>query len=106
MNNRPAVLFLCQRLPFPPNKGEKITSFNLVRHLGQRFNVHVGTFVDTQEDASEIEGLRPYCASLHVEHIVKPWAVGAGRFTLAGRFAHQFRIVPRSWAEDLCAHGN
>ncbi|MGA8760468.1 MAG: TIGR03087 family PEP-CTERM/XrtA system glycosyltransferase [Stellaceae bacterium] len=73
MNNRPAVLFLCQRLPFPPNKGEKITSFNLVRHLGQRFNVHVGTFVDTQEDASEIEGLRPYCASLHVEHIIKPW---------------------------------
>jgi sugar transferase (PEP-CTERM/EpsH1 system associated) len=74
MTNRPALLFLCQRLPFPPNKGEKITSFNLVRHLGQRFDVHVGTFVDSQEDVPEIEKLRPYCASLHVEHIVKPWA--------------------------------
>lgn len=106
MNNRPAVLFLCQRLPFPPNKGEKITSFNLVRHLGQRFNVHVGTFVDTQEDASEIEGLRPYCASLHVEHIIKPWVWMPATLRWLGWFAHQFRTVPGSGAEDLCAHGN
>src|SRR5882724_6559311 len=74
MNARPALLFLCQRLPFPPNKGEKITSFNIVRHLGQRFDVHIGTFVDTPEDVPEIERLRPYCASLHVERITKPWA--------------------------------
>ena len=74
MRHRPHVLFLCQRLPFPPNKGEKITSFNLVRHLGRRFNVHVGTFVDNREDMSDVDGLRPYCATLHVEHIVKPWA--------------------------------
>jgi sugar transferase (PEP-CTERM/EpsH1 system associated) len=76
MNNRPALLFLSQRLPFPPNKGEKITSFNMIRHLGQRFAVHIGTFVDTQEDVSEIEKLRPYCASLHVGRISKPWAWG------------------------------
>ncbi len=78
MNNsgHPNLLFLCQRLPFPPNKGEKITSFNMVRHLGQRFRVHVGTFVDAQEDLPEIERFRPYCASLHVERIAKPWAWG------------------------------
>jgi sugar transferase (PEP-CTERM/EpsH1 system associated) len=74
MNGRPAILFLCQRLPFPPNKGEKITAFNVLRHLGQRFDVHVGTFIDAAEDSLEIERLRPYCASLHVERIVKPWA--------------------------------
>jgi sugar transferase (PEP-CTERM/EpsH1 system associated) len=74
MNTRPALLFLSQRLPFPPNKGEKITSFNIVRHLGQRFDVHVGSFIDTQEDVPEIERFRPYCASLHVERIAKPWA--------------------------------
>jgi len=74
MDHRPQILFLCQRLPFPPNKGEKITSFNLVRHLGRCCDVHVGTFVDNREDASDIDGLRPYCATLHVERIVKPWA--------------------------------
>lgn len=76
MSSRPAVLFLSQRLPFPPDKGEKIASFNLVRHLGERFAVHVGTFVDAREDVAEIEKLRPYCASLHVGRIVKPWAWG------------------------------
>ena len=70
----PHLLFLCQRLPFPPHKGEKITSFNIVRHLSERFQVHVGTFVDTQEDFAQIEQFRPYCASLHVGRITKPWA--------------------------------
>lgn len=92
MNNRPAVLFLCQRLPFPPNKGEKITSFNLVRHLGQRFDVHVGTFVDTREDVSEIERLRPYCASLHVERIIKPWAWGPAALRWLGGLPLSFAL--------------
>ena len=74
MNGRPALLFLSQRLPYPPNKGEKITSFNIVRHLNKRFAIHIGTFVDTLEDIREIERLRPYCASLHVSRVSKPWA--------------------------------
>lgn len=76
MSNRPALLFLSQRLPFPPDKGEKITSFNMIRHLRERFDVHVGTFVDTQEDIPDIERLRPYCASLYAGRIAKPWAWG------------------------------
>jgi hypothetical protein len=72
--NRRALLFLCQRLPFRPNKGEKISSFNIVRYLGQRFDLHVGTFVDAPEDMVEIDRFRPFCASLHVERITKPWA--------------------------------
>src|SRR5215469_14193707 len=76
MNGRPALLFLSQRLPYPPNKGEKITSFNIVRHLNKRFAIHIGTFIDTQEDVPEIERLRPYCASMHVSRISKPWAWG------------------------------
>jgi sugar transferase (PEP-CTERM/EpsH1 system associated) len=71
---RQAVLFLCQRLPFPPNKGEKISSFNIVRHLGRRFDLHVGTFVDTPQDVAEIERFRPFCTSLYVVRITKPWA--------------------------------
>ena len=92
MNNRPALLFLSQRLPFPPNKGEKITAFNIVRHLGQRFDVHVGTFVDTQEDVPEIEGLRPYCASLHVERIAKPWAWLPAIFRWLGGLPFSFAL--------------
>jgi sugar transferase (PEP-CTERM/EpsH1 system associated) len=84
VSSRPALLFLSQRLPFPPDKGEKITSFNMIRHLGQRFAVHVGTFVDTQADVAQIERLRPYCASLHVGRISKPWAWGPAALRWVG----------------------
>jgi sugar transferase (PEP-CTERM/EpsH1 system associated) len=85
MDGRPSLLFLSQRLPFPPNKGEKIISFNIVRHLGQRFDIHVGSFIDKREDLAEIERFRPYCASLHVTRIDQPWAwVPAGFRWLGG----------------------
>jgi sugar transferase (PEP-CTERM/EpsH1 system associated) len=74
VKTKPNLLFLCQRLPFPPNKGEKITSFNMIRHLAQRFDVHVGSFVDTREDLEEVNGFRPYCASLYTARITKPLA--------------------------------
>jgi polysaccharide biosynthesis protein PslH len=74
MDNRSSLLFISQRLPYPPNKGEKIASFNIIKHLRYRFDVHVVTFVDTPEDVGEIERFRPYCASLFVERITKPWA--------------------------------
>jgi sugar transferase (PEP-CTERM/EpsH1 system associated) len=84
-SHRPALLFLCQRLPYPPSKGEKIAAFNIIRHLSRGFDVHVGTFVDTDEDLVEIERFRPYCAGLHVERIRKPWAWAFASFRwLAG----------------------
>ena len=85
MSRRPALLFLCQRLPYPPNKGEKITTFNMVRHLAGRFDLHVGTFVDTPEDMPAVEEFRPYCTSLHVAEIRKPQAwIPAGLRWLGG----------------------
>jgi len=40
------LLFLAHRIPFPPNKGDKIRSFHLLRHLSKRYAVHLGAFVD------------------------------------------------------------
>ena len=37
-----ALRFLCHRLPFPPNKGDKIRSHALLKHLAERGPVHVG----------------------------------------------------------------
>jgi polysaccharide biosynthesis protein PslH len=108
MNDRPSILFLCQRLPFPPNKGEKITSFNIVRHLGKRFDVHVGSFIDKREDLAEIERFRPYCASLHVARIDRPWAwVSAGVRWLAGlplSFARFRSAGVRAYVREVVTH--
>lgn len=58
------LLFLAHRLPYPPNKGDKIRSFRWLDHLRQRFDVHLGCFVDRPEDMAHIETLRPGLASL------------------------------------------
>jgi sugar transferase (PEP-CTERM/EpsH1 system associated) len=72
--SKPALVFLCQRLPFPPIKGERITSFNLLRHLTRNYRVFVGTFIDDPADRVEVDKLRALVAGLHVDEIAKPWA--------------------------------
>jgi sugar transferase (PEP-CTERM/EpsH1 system associated) len=61
------ILFLVHRIPFPPNKGDKIRSHHLLRHLAGRYRVHLGTFVDMPEDLAHVPELAGLCASHHVE---------------------------------------
>lgn len=58
------LLFLAHRIPFPPNKGDKIRSFNLLRHLSTRYAIHLGAFVDDPDDWQYRDALAPYCASI------------------------------------------
>jgi len=44
------LLFLAHRIPFPPNKGDKIRSWHFLSHLAERYRVHVGAFVDDPFD--------------------------------------------------------
>lgn len=44
------LLFLVHRIPFPPNKGDKIRSWNILAHLASRYNVHIGAFIDDPHD--------------------------------------------------------
>lgn len=44
------LLFLAHRIPYPPNKGDKIRSYHLLKHLCRNFKVHLGAFVDDPED--------------------------------------------------------
>jgi sugar transferase (PEP-CTERM/EpsH1 system associated) len=61
------ILFLVHRIPFPPNKGDKIRSHHLLRHLAERYRVHLGTFVDMPEDLAHVPELAAHCASHRVE---------------------------------------
>jgi len=51
------LLYLVHRIPYPPNKGDKIRSFNLLKHLAQSYKVHVGAFIDDVEDWQYAEAL-------------------------------------------------
>ncbi len=60
------ILYLVHRLPYPPNKGDKVRSYNLLKHLVSRHQVYLGTFIDDPDDEPHIATLRKLCADLHV----------------------------------------
>lgn len=60
------ILYLVHRVPYPPNKGDKVRSYHLLRHLAARHRVFLGTFMDDQDDAQHIGTLGTICAGLHV----------------------------------------
>ncbi|WP_341896522.1 TIGR03087 family PEP-CTERM/XrtA system glycosyltransferase [Sphingobium sp. YR657] len=44
------ILFLCHRIPFPPDRGDKIRSYHLLKRLAEVAPVHVGCFADDDRD--------------------------------------------------------
>ncbi len=67
------LLFLAHRIPYPPNKGDKIRSFNLLKQLGRDYRVHLGAFVDDPADWRYQDELRPYCSELYLKAIDPRW---------------------------------
>lgn len=55
------LLYLTHRMPYPPNKGDKIRSFHLLKYLNQHFRVHLGTFIDDAADWSHVDAVKAYC---------------------------------------------
>ncbi|MDR7295170.1 sugar transferase (PEP-CTERM/EpsH1 system associated) [Pelomonas aquatica] len=63
------VLYLVHRLPYPPNKGDKVRSYHLLKHLAARHEVHLGSFIDDPDDEQHLPRVRELCAGLHVARL-------------------------------------
>ena len=44
------ILFLAHRAPFPPDRGDRIRSYNVLRYLAKRARVHLVAFVDDDSE--------------------------------------------------------
>ena len=101
------LLYLVHRLPYPPNKGDKVRSYHLLKHLVKRHRVFLGTFLDDPDDLQHIERLRGMCAGLHVARIRLPWAKLR---SLAGLVRHEALSVAyyrdrafKNWVQEVVA---
>jgi sugar transferase (PEP-CTERM/EpsH1 system associated) len=63
------LLYLVHRIPFPPDKGDKVRSYHVLKHLLERHQVHLGTFIDDPADEAHVPTLRAMCADLHVARL-------------------------------------
>ena len=59
------LLYLAHRIPYPPNKGDKIRSYHLLKHLAQRYQVHLGTFIDDPDDWQYVDAVKKLCGETH-----------------------------------------
>ena len=57
------ILFLCHRIPFPPDRGDKIRSYHLLQRLAQVAPVHVGCFADDDRDMGFAQDMAQVTAS-------------------------------------------
>ncbi|MDO8179475.1 MAG: TIGR03087 family PEP-CTERM/XrtA system glycosyltransferase [Undibacterium sp.] len=63
------LLLLVHRIPFPPNKGDKIRSYHLLKHLAQKYTVHLATFIDDQNDLQYVETVKQWCGESYFEEL-------------------------------------
>ena len=101
------VLFLAHRLPYPPDKGDKIRSYHQLRHLAAHHRVWLGTFIDDPADEPYLPAVQQLCAGLHVSRLNPRQA----RLRSLGGLASQealsigfYRDAPlRAWVEQVCS---
>ncbi|HEY9145132.1 MAG TPA: TIGR03087 family PEP-CTERM/XrtA system glycosyltransferase, partial [Thiobacillus sp.] len=104
------LLFLAHRIPFPPNKGDKIRSFHLLRHLSKHYAIHLGAFVDDPDDWQYQDALKPYCASIKLLPLLNPRRSRLA--SLSGLLTGEALTLPyyrnrelKRWAADLADSG-
>ena len=105
-----SVLFLCHRLPWPPDKGDKIRSYRIFRRLAEHYRVYLGTFVDDPADWKHVASVEALCAGTCVRPL-QPWrtrwralaSVARGEPLTVG--IYRDRAMQR-WVDQVIAEAN
>lgn len=64
MSPRREILFLAHRIPYPPDKGDKIRAWRFLERFARRFDVHLAAFIDDPRDRAHEAHLKSLCASV------------------------------------------
>ncbi|WP_379546599.1 TIGR03087 family PEP-CTERM/XrtA system glycosyltransferase [Qipengyuania sp. DSG2-2] len=79
------ILFLSHRIPFPPDRGDKIRSHHLLRHLAKEHRVHVATFGESAADMAAESELAAVAASHCLIKRSKPLPLAGVEAVLSGK---------------------
>jgi sugar transferase (PEP-CTERM/EpsH1 system associated) len=102
-------LFLTHRAPFPPDRGDRIRSYHILKHLAERFQVYLGSLVDEPVSEQTASTLR----ALTVDHALAPlhrygrWlraaaSVAKGQSATEGLFeSPRLKAKVREWARTV-----
>lgn len=63
------ILFISHRIPYPPNKGDKIRSYNILRYLSRHHEVYLSFLIDDPGDRGYVHDLSPLVQELFSDTI-------------------------------------
>ncbi len=77
----PRLLFLCHRIPYPPEKGEKIRAWHMLDHLADSYEVDCGFLIDDPTDLAHVPVLEQRCAKVEWRPVLGRWRTAARALT-------------------------
>lgn len=60
------ILCLTPRLPFPPDRGDRLRAFNILKRLGGEHELHLLSFIASDAERQHAAALEPFCRSVQV----------------------------------------
>ena len=103
------LLFIVHRIPYPPNKGDKIRSFHLLNELRKNYKIHLATFIDDKDDLQYKDHVASLCESMCAVEIDP---LSSKIRSLKGLLTSQALSIPyyenkqiSSYVEDVIANG-
>jgi sugar transferase (PEP-CTERM/EpsH1 system associated) len=104
---RPNLLYLVHRLPYPPDKGDRIRAYHLIRHLSQRANVYLACLADEAVPVESVRALQALCTKVCVVELrASRWARAIGSLARGGTvtagafYAPDMVRVIREWTRQ------
>ncbi|MGE0145081.1 MAG: TIGR03087 family PEP-CTERM/XrtA system glycosyltransferase [Planctomycetota bacterium] len=111
------IVFLSQRVPHPPDRGDRISTFHILRHFREQgARVRVGCFVEDDRDEQAVAELRGMVDEVAAPRIDPKWrklhclrGLATGRALTLPYFGHnELRAAVRRWTTsrrpDLVFH--
>jgi len=103
------ILYLAHRIPFPPDKGDKLRSYRQIRHLAERSRVWCACFVDTPRDRRYVTALKAFCEDVAAIRLNRASAAVRGLLGLlqGGTVTESYyrhpamKSVLRTWARSV-----
>ena len=103
--SRPKILCLVHRVPYPPNRGDRIRSFHLLKFLAELAEVHLAFPSEGRPDPETVKALKCYCEQVaavplgrRTRWVNAAWSLCVGRTATEGLFrSRRLKRTVRSW---------
>jgi sugar transferase (PEP-CTERM/EpsH1 system associated) len=96
------LLYIAHRVPYPPDKGERVRAFHEIKALSQHFRITLATLTHSEKDRQAAQYLRQWCKRVILARAGGKWGLVRGIWTMAtGRSVTEGYFHSRSLVRQL-----